>query len=487
VNEVRIIVDNRVRIEEPTRLPHDVLMRLKALFTHVNPEFMKKRNMGLPMWNVPREIVTWKSGSNCITFPRGGAQKVLDTLTSAGIDATVVDARQYGVEYSAPKHNMQLYPYQRDVVDAILEREQCIVRAPTGSGKSSLLLALAAEVQVPTLVLLHSQGLLNQWKARAMKELGLRDKQVGIIQGKKFNLRPLTLALHKTMLRVANESEEVRNYFGCIIADETQMAAAKTCFECIDPFPARYRVGASADHRRKDRKEFLIHDLFGDVGINIKREDLIKSGHVLDVQIRVVPTDFAAPWYGMPSEQAPELSIDFVTLCKQMAADPERNNQALRMVRDEVLAGEQVLVMAHEREHCMHIGQQLVAMGIPAGYLMGGVESAKEFEANLAALKTGELRVGVGTYAAIGTGIDIPRISVGVAVTPIAANEQFFNQVRGRFCRTAKGKKSARLYVMWDPHVNRTHLGNMIRWNTDVVVRELDGTWEPARHHPDYQ
>lgn len=475
-----------MRVDEPGALPDDVLRALKKCFTHTNPEFAKKRNMGLPTWNEPREIVTWRAEQGSITFPRGGAAKVFDVLTSAGLDVETVDARQYAVEYQAPAHGRVLYPYQQTVLDTMLEREQCIVRAPTGGGKTSILLAMASAVRVPTLVVVHSQGLLDQWKERAQSELGLRPAQIGIIQGKKLTLRPLTLTIQKSMLK-AVEIPEVRDYFGCVLADEVQLFAAQTFYNCIDPMPARYRIGASADHRRKDRKEFMVHDLLGEVGVEIKRSQLIQSGHVLDVQVRVVPTDFLAPWYGMADAENPDVEIDFVRLCKEMAADPLRNQAALRVIRDEVLAGEQVLVMAHEREHCMHLVRELVGMGIRVGYLLGGPESAREFAESVAGLRAGTLQVGVGTYKAVGTGIDIPRIGVGVAVTPIAANEQFFGQVRGRMCRTAEGKRGARLYVLWDHEVHRSHLKNLLRWNDDVVVRDEVGDWEPARHYQERQ
>jgi len=485
VKEVRVIVDSRVRIPETGALPLEVVRTLKKLFTHTNPEHAKKLHMGLPVWNEPREISTWRiEQDGQLNFPRGGTTKVVDVLTEAGCDVDVMDARQYAVEYDAPTHARKLYPYQQEVLDVMLEREQCIVRAPTGGGKTSILLAMASAVRVPTLVVVHSQGLLDQWKERAQSELGLSPSQIGIIQGKKLNLRPLTLTIQKSMLK-AVQIPEVRDYFGCVLADEVQLFAAQTFYNCVDPMPARYRIGASADHRRKDRREFLIHDLLGDVGVEIKRQQLEDSGHVLNVQVRMTPTEFEAPWYGMSSDEHPELQIDFVRLVKEMAADPLRNQAALRLIRDEVIAGEQVLVMAHEREHCMQLVRDLVAMGIRVGYLLGGPESAKEFAETVTGLRDGSVRAGVGTYKAVGTGIDIPRIGVGVAVTPIASNEQFFGQVRGRMCRTAVGKKNARLHVLWDQRVYPRHLDNVMRWNNDVVVRDEAGNWEPARHFKD--
>jgi superfamily II DNA or RNA helicase len=247
--------------------------------------------------------------------------------------------------------------------------------------------------------------------------------------------------------------------------------------------PARYRIGVSADVKRKDRKEPLMHDLFGDVAVDVDRDDLIRSGHVLDVEVRAVPTAFAAPWYGMRDENdsTDTREIDFMRLVREMSDDPARNDQIVRIALEEVRAGHQVLVMAHLREHCMRLGQLINAGGARCGYLIGGDDSAAEFASTAAGLKNGTMRVGVGTYKAVGMGLDLPQVSVGIAATPIAANRQFFGQVRGRICRTSKGKTVARLYVLLDANVFPRHVKNMAAWNSTVMVLERDGSWVSAR------
>ena len=46
----------------------------------------------------------------------------------------------------------------------------------------------------------------------------------------------------------------------------------------IDRFTARYRVGVSADERRKDGKEFLIRDLFGGVAVEVPKGEMVDKG-----------------------------------------------------------------------------------------------------------------------------------------------------------------------------------------------------------------
>ncbi len=93
--------------------------------------------------------------------------------------------------------------------------------------------------------------------------------------------------------------------------------------------------------------------------------------------------------------------------------------------------------------------------------------------------------MGVGTYQAAGEGIDLPAVSVGVAITPISTNEQMFNQVRGRFCRISPstGKSCGRLYVLYDRAIfDERVLRNIIKWNKTVKVR-VGSSWVSAKEY----
>jgi len=341
------------------------------------------------------------------------------------------------------------------------------------SGKTSILIATAAEIRVPTIAVMNSSALAAQWSERVKDELGFYPGQIG---GGKMEIRPFTLAIEKTLaLRLADPvlGPKLKRYFGCVLVDECQASAAGIFQKCLKMLPARFRFGASADQRRKDGRHYLIHDLFGEVLVDIPKEQLVNSGHVMDVEVIAVPTEFEASWYGIAREGHEELRMDFVKLCQDMSKDVEREMLALRVVAHEVKGGTQMLVMCHEREHARRLAQAIGRIGISSGILLGGDQDRAEFERALEGLRNGSLQVGVGTYKAVGTGLDIPRLESALAVTPIAANEQFFSQVMGRVCRIAEGKRSARLWVLWDQHVHKSHWKNIQRWNENSRVMPI--------------
>lgn len=468
-------------------------MRLiQAAFTHDNPKFQQLKRLNLSTWKTPSRISTWTEQRRSFSVPRGGLTKVRKILQDAGHMVAHRDLRELGdPDHGAamPEYRGTLRGYQERAVYGLLKHQQGLLRSSVGSGKTEILIALAACAKVPSLIVVPSGGLFDQWLARAMKSYGVVERDIGIIRGSDRRLRPFTIAMQQT-LASRGVDPELNTYFGLVAEDETHKAAAASCYAVVDQFKAKYRFGVSDDERRKDGLEPLIYDLFGEVACEIGDEELVDGGHVLDVQVRVVPTSFRADWYGLPERIDPsdfsgtavvEKEIDVARLHAEMAADPRRNELAVRLVLDEVAKGERVIVFSHLREHCFVLYREFVMRGIPSGFFLGGQEHRKEFRETRDRMVSGDCRVGVGTYQALGTGIDLPSVAVGVAVTPIAANRAFLRQVRGRLCRTSEGKSDPRMYYLLDSAVFPTHSKNLARWfGASVVVLDA-GVWSPVR------
>ncbi len=285
----------------------------------------------------------------------------------------------------------------------------------------------------------------------------------------------ITVAMQQTVVRAFESGDLVGDEFDFVGCDEVQRFAAPTLFASVDPFSARYRVGMSADWTRKDRKEFLTADLFGEVAEQIGEAEVVWAGATVDVEMCVVPTGFAAPWY--------RYRLDFNRLLGQMCADEARNALALELAVEEVRAGEQVLIFTHRVEHARTLDAALAERGIAAGVMTGGADNQEVFERTKARLRSGEARAAVGTYPAIAQGVDLPSVSRGICMTPIGNNRQQVGQVRGRLCRShqASGKTAGRLYYLLDsPIYGRRPIGNFLKWGHRVLVRDRPGGWMEA-------
>ena len=276
--------------------------------------------------------------------------------------------------------------------------------------------------------------------------------------------------------------------FGTLLVDECHEVAARTFQRAVCAFPARYRIGFSADETRKDRKEFLVYDQLGEVLLEVSRDDLEEDGSIVPVVVRIVETDFEADWYA----DAPKEDRDFGALMDEMASSPGRafeeeeaipgNDLVVAAVRSALDLGQRpVLVFSRRREHARHIAdERLFANGIRSGLLLGGPEMSVRFDEDLARLDAGQLDASVGTIEAVGTGTDVPSLRAGVVSLPVGANRQLFNQIRGRICRPDEGKSCGYLYYLLDRQVFPGMASKLHAWTQGRVEAWAGTAWVRA-------
>lgn len=484
---IEIVVDNKLRILLDS-ISKKVARELRESFEHRNPEYYKLKSMGYSVYKKPAVIKTWNhekdsDGDWWLCLPRGGMQRIRDIFDLHNIDWIASDERSEGEYLGAyvgdwvsgdlfPEQNLVLWNHQVRIVKAIEKIENCIVRAPTGSGKSSAIINAITRLQRPTIVIVWSTALLNQWLDRINQELGVDKKEIGIIQGSKCRVRPITLAMQQTLNRYSSDQwKKIKDVFGFVACDEVQRYAAATFTKTIDQFSARYRIGVSADERRKDKKEFLIYDMFGKVAEDIKKKELVNKNLIHDVEVRVMPTEFRADWYrdqSIRSDQNP----NFTKLTEEMIVDKPRNEIIRQTISQLAKKKYRILVFSQRVEHCKHLDTLTTASGYKSGLLIGGIDYRDLFEATKQGLIEGTRQVGIGTLSGgSSVGLDLPQVSHGILTTPIHNNKQFMNQVTGRLCRIAEDKSIAQIYILWDKYIfGKRPLLNFRRWYSTVKV-----------------
>ncbi len=501
--EVEITIDSRARLRTSVISPQ-AFEALQREFTHRNPARAKidtsiaglertaktaspakkaqlRRILG-PLYgqrkNEPIAIPTWKAGEGELSVPRGGTARARSILEEHGYAVSYRDAR---IEGSGPRatymHHVDLWPFQEGMIQAGIAMQQGLWRSGTGSGKTTALIGAAARTGLCTLVIVWTQNLLDQWIRRVRAELHLREDEVGVIQGSTSRIRPITVGMQQTLWKKVDQYVGV---FGFVASDEVHRTSSKTFLDVIDRFPAKYRIGVSAEERRKDKKEFLLYDTFGDVLADIDQDELVAGGFTLDVEVWIVETTFSCDWYTALSGE--EKGARFRDLIDAAVEDSARNELIAELALEAGRGGEdQVLVFSHRVEHCRRVVADIARKQPRVGLLLGGKPNKAEFERTREGVVSGDVRIAVGTYAAVGTGTDLPSLARGVATTPIHTNKGFMGQVKGRICRAAHGtgKSDARLYVLWDREVfGLAPLRNYCKWSNTVKVRDaFTGEW----------
>lgn len=497
---MRIRIDNRIRVTGATP---EQEAALKALCEHENPrradlprlEAMlesrrwdgRLRAQVMAAREEPAILRTWRVDDGELTLPRG----VWNKPPLGGL-STFEDCRASGAAFDPIEWRPKKTP--RDYQEAALERmdreEQGLLRQSAGSGKTLTLLTQARRCGLPTIVIVPSQALLEQWVGTAIQDFGLKPDDIGCIGGGTKKIRPLTIALVDSLAaHDCRLAKELSHTFGCLLFDEVYGAPARTRYDVVDCFAARYRFGAGDDERRRDDVECLTYDLFGEVLAEAPRAMLEKLGWIHSVRVRLVETGAPAPkwWRDLPPLAR---ATRYLEIVRYLEDDPKRAALVAALACLAVRAGSQVLVFGHHRDHALRMQADVVAMAPDlahaTGRFLGGTSAAKERQDTTVGLLEGRTKAAFATYKALGKGINLPAVSRAVLATPIHGARENVNQVLARINRTAEGKDRPEAAVLYDSEVfGLSPVRKYMAGKRDVVVQTADGRELSARDYID--
>jgi superfamily II DNA or RNA helicase len=334
---------------------------------------------------------------------------------------------------------------QPDAAKAVLDHFQAgklggIVQAPTAFGKTVLAAYLIAQLQRPTLVLVHKEFLLSQWKERLAQFLP--DAKVGILQADKRELdgSHVCIAMLQTLAE-RGVDEKLSVWPGLVIADEVHRISAETWSPVAPCFPARHRLGLSATPRRRDGGDdvFLHH-----IGPIVYRGTALRLGF----QVKRVWTDFRVRDAEGTSVAGKNLLLRF--LC----ASKSRNSRVAEQVAGAVDAGRKVLVLSERVPHCSELQSVFQSIAkkrlgtVPPSLVYTG-KVAKEMKDAERGAAFDQARVLFATAQLVSEGFDYPPLDTLCLATPIWDAEQAV----GRILRPYPSKKDPIVIDIRDDNV----------------------------------
>ncbi len=432
---MRLETSDRIRFEgldAANPMHREALTRLEARFTYENPVYWDARRYRRPCRHIPRQIVLFEVlADGTVAMPRGAGGDVRAALAGL-LPFDVVDRT---VLPPAPGLVLrgQLRDYQQAAVDAMVAAQEGVIQAPTGSGKTVIAAALAAHLQTPTLILVHTSVLLEQTADRIRQFLGVEPGRIG---GGVESWDTVTVAMVQTLLR--RDLTAVRDRFGLVILDEAHHCPAETFKSVVQRFAARYRVGLTATPTRKDRLHPVLFDVVGPIVHRVAPKTLVASGSIAPSEVVEVITAFRGAFRN-----------NYGGLINRLVKDPRRN----ALILDAVIAhrGARALVLSERVRHCEALTQALQARGISAE-LLAGKMARDARDAVLGRFVEGETEVLVSTPAMVGEGFDLPAIET-VFLTVPNGNVAKTTQLLGRALRPCAGKSAGRIVDFVDAEV----------------------------------
>ena len=304
-----------------------VAREIRERLTFVNPAWQEKVNRGFSTWQTKKELCFLRGDGQNLIMPRGFIRHVLHILKQHNVPYQLDDLRRTlpPVDFS---FQGELREYQVEAVEAMVFRDFGTLSAPTGSGKTAIAAGLIADRRQPTLIVVHTQELLDQWVDRIESFLGIPAPEVGVIgEGKNRIGGKITVALVQTLYKCA---QNVAPHIGFLVVDECHRCPTRTFTQAVKAFDCKYMLGLSATPWRRDKLTRLIDWHLGDTVHVVDREALVEAGHILDVEVVWRETDFTPPHD--PSEEYPRM-------LSELTQDLPRNTLIARDVAQEAKNG----------------------------------------------------------------------------------------------------------------------------------------------------
>ncbi|MFB6189222.1 MAG: DEAD/DEAH box helicase [Halapricum sp.] len=350
----------------------------------------------------------------------------------------------------------ELREYQRDALDAWRDADdRGVLELPTGSGKTVIAIAAIAELGVPTLVVVPTIDLLEQWREELEREF---DVPIGQLGGGTQRVETLTVSTYDSAYLRA---DELGDRFGFVVFDEVYREIARL-------LAAPARMGLTATFERPDGAHEDLTDLVGPRVVRIDPEELagehLAAYDIKRIEVSLTPEERERyerhqgtfTDYLQRSNLQLRSGADYRKLVMRSGNDPKAWEALLAKQRArEVMmnADRKVAVLAALLER--HADDRIIVFTaftdlvyrlserflLPAITHETGAAERKEI---LRAFRTGAYSR-IVTANVLDEGVDVPDANVAVVLSG-SGSEREFTQRLGRILRPSDDGSRALLY-----------------------------------------
>jgi superfamily II DNA or RNA helicase len=321
---------------------------------------------------------------------------------------------------------------QEKALQSLLWHRSGTLNLGCGKGKTVIALKLIAALKVPTIIIVNSSALMDQWRERIAEHLKV--KSVGTIQGDTYDWRhPIVLAMVQTLAnRHLQYDLEFRRRFGLVIYDEGHhMSAPKFVLSADMFFGRRYSLTATA--RRTDGLEGIYQAHLGRIIYTDLEQALIPdtSFHIINWELPPADEPLIRDVSGEVNTSKIRTYIGTLTW---------RNNIIFRIARADLAAGRKLLILSHSEEHVRRMAEEF-------GGTSGWVTGKAKREDRLSTFR--ERNPVFATFQLVREWLDVADLDA-LYITTVFSNSNDLQQAWGRTQREHTGKQNPIVRVFED-------------------------------------
>ncbi len=387
---------------------------------------------------------------------------LLDALDERGVsvDDGVLDLPAVALESS-----YELRDYQRTALEAWHEAgERGVLELPTGSGKTVIGVAAMEALGTPTLVVVPTIDLLDQWETELEAEF---DVPIGRLGGGEQRVEDVTVSTYDSAYLRA---DELGDRFGLVVFDEVHHLGGEGYRDVARLLAAPARLGLTATFERPDDAHEVIEDLVGPVAHRLSVDDLA-GDHLADYDLRRIEVSLTSDEREVYEEHQSTFTdylatsnirmrsgSDYQELVKRSGSDPEAREALLAKQRArEVMMNadrkveelatildrhrdDRVIVFTAHTDLVYRLSERFL---IPAITNETGASERREI---LDRFREGEYSR-VVTANVLDEGVDVPDANVAIVLSG-SGSEREFTQRLGRILRPKADGGRATLYEL---------------------------------------
>lgn len=392
-------------------------------------------------------------------FPVGLLSMVTKSLNEMGYDVTYINDR-IAAQQTIGQHpfyiaNYEEREYQTRAVNASVANGNGIIKAATGSGKTTIAARTIFALQSRTIFIVHTRDLLYQ-TIEAFQRM-FPAETIGQIGDGVFNWSNVTVATMQSLAIIGDvkyesskydedgiavkedkkfwKREDIKKEFAdyvktvaVVMFDEVQLISSQTAFSVRFLFDrANFAFGYSASPWRDDGSDLMIEAAFGPRIVDITASELIDLGYLVQpiIEIKKVRNNtYAGKTY---SEIYQSAIVD----------NALRNIQVITDAWAEYKVNRNVLVLVTRIAHGELLERAFNDMNIPATFI-SGKSKMKDRKRVIQMMRDGNKQIFIASTIA-DVGLDVPRldsiIEAGAGKSSVTALQRL-----GRVMRPFPGK-----------------------------------------------
>lgn len=438
-NNIECIINDQIYIKKLKLLPNEVTY-LKRLASFTNPRFYELQKLRMPVYNTPRIIMCYEEDDRFLILPRGLIDDIKNKCLESNVKLVIKDTRVVGDKLKF-NFNGKLLSKQKEALETLILNDIGVLSAATGFGKTVIGASIITNKKTNTLILVHRQQLLEQWKERLQNFLSINKKEIGQIGGGKDKQNgKLDIALIQSLFKKDNLEDILKNY-GLVIIDECHHVSAFSFEKVLKTIKAKYVYGLTATPIRSDGFAPIIYMQCGKIRYKVTSRELSnfkKTKH--EVIIKSTNYQFVSN----------EINNKVITseIYNDMINNSERNNIIIQDVIEALLNKKTPLILTERIEHIEVLIKMLSKLDVSIVTFRGGMgKNQKEqvFKTLKEADENNKTRLIIATASSIGEGFDDSKLDTLFLTMPLSWKGRIIQYV-GRLNREHEGKDKVVVY-----------------------------------------